>query len=126
VKLREANQPVTLASIRNEVLHLFGRSISTNTIKRNERAHELYLANRRASRTPQVKGPLILELYAHAEPARTAAIQARVARLRRHPKDDLIVRLMRIEESLAEQMDVANRLREKIILANVAQQRNQP
>jgi hypothetical protein len=33
---------------------------------------------------------------------------------------------MRIEESLAEQMDVANRLREKIILANVAQQRNQP
>jgi hypothetical protein len=27
---------------------------------------------------------------------------------------------MRIEESLTEQMDVANRLREKIILANVA------
>lgn len=124
-KLREANQPVTLASIRNEVLHLFGRSLSTNTIKRNEDAYQLYLANRRAPRTPQVKGHLILELYACTEPAKKAAIQARVARLRRHPKDDLIVRLMRIEESLTEQMDVANRLREKIILANVAQQRNQ-
>jgi hypothetical protein len=32
---------------------------------------------------------------------------------------------MRIEESLTEQMDVANRLREKIILANDAKQRNQ-
>jgi len=32
---------------------------------------------------------------------------------------------MRVEESLSEQMDVANRLREKIILANVTQQRNQ-
>lgn len=116
---------MTLSSIRNEVLHLFGRSLSTNTIKRNEDAYQLYLANRRALRKPQVKGQLILELYAHAKPARKAAIQARVARLRRHPKDDLIVRLMRIEGSLAEQMDVANRLREKIILANVAQQRNQ-
>ncbi|HUD55890.1 MAG TPA: hypothetical protein VMR02_11725 [Terracidiphilus sp.] len=68
---------------------------------------------------------MILELYACTEPAKKAAIQARVARLRRHPKDDLIVRLMRIEESLTEQMDVANRLREKIILANDAKQRNQ-
>ena len=124
-KLREANRPVTLSSIRDEVLFLFGRSLSTNTIKRNEDAYELYLSDRRAPRTPQVKGQLILELYERTEPAKKAAIQARVARLRRHPKDDLIVRLMRIEESLTEQVDVANRLREKIILANVAQQRNQ-
>jgi len=124
-KLREANRPVTLSSIRNEVLHLFGRSLSTNTIKRNEDAYELYLANRRAPRTPQVKPQLILELYKRTGPAKKAAIHARVARLRRHPKDDLIVRLILIEQSLTEQMDVANRLREKIILANVAQQRNQ-
>jgi hypothetical protein len=124
-KLGEANRPVTLSSIRNEVLCLFGRSLSTNTIKRNEDAYELYLANRRAPRTPQVKGRLILELYARTEPAKKAAIQARVARLRRYPKDDLIVRLMCIEESLTEQVDVANRLREKIILANVAQQRHE-
>jgi hypothetical protein len=123
--LRETNQPVTLASIRKEVLLLFGRSLSTNTIKRNEGAYQLYLANRRAPRTTQIKSHLILELYAHAEPARKAAIQARVARLRRHPKDDLIARLMRIEESLIEQMEVANRLREKIILANDVRQQNQ-
>jgi len=123
--LRKANRPVTLSSIKNEVRLLFGRSLSMNTIKRNEGAYQLYLANRRAPRTTQIKSHLILELYAHAEPARKAAIQARVARLRRHPKDDLVARLMRIEESLIEQMEVANRLREKIILANDVRQQNQ-
>ena len=58
-------------------------------------------------------------------PGRTL-LQARVAWLRRHPKDDLIVRLLRTEESLREQMDVAARLREQIILSNVERQRNQP
>ena len=125
-KLRGANQRVTLSSIKNEVRILFGRSLSTNTIKRNEGAYQQYLANRRAPRTPQVKGQLILDLYARAEPTKKAAIQSRVARLRRHPKDDLIVRLLRTEESLREQMDVADRLREQIILSNVEQQRNQP
>lgn len=86
---------MTLSSIRNEVRLLFGRSLSANTIKRNEGAYQLYLANRQAPNIPQVKSHLILELYARAEPARKAAIQARVARLRRHPKDDLLVRLMR-------------------------------
>jgi len=123
--LRKANRPVTLSYIKNEVRLLFGRSLSMNTIKRNEGAYQLYLANRRAPRTTQIKSHLILELYAHAEPARKAAIQARVARLRRHPKDDLVARLMRIEESLIEQMEVANRLREKIILANDVRQQNQ-
>ena len=124
-KLRDANQPVTLLSIRNEVRVLYGRSLSTNTIKRNEGAYQLYLANRRAPRTSQVKSHLILELYARTDPAKKAAVQSRVARLRRHPKDDLIVRLMRVEESLRDQMDVANRLREKIILANATQHRNE-
>ncbi len=124
-KLREANQAVTMSSIKVEVRLLFGRSLSTNTIKRNEVAYQLYLANRRAPRIPQVKSHLLLELYAHAEPAKKSAIQARVARLRRHSKDDLIVRFIRVEESLRDQMDVANRLREKIILANNTQQRNQ-
>jgi PRTRC genetic system protein C len=122
--LRDANRSVTLSSIRGEVRLLFGRSLSTNTIIRNERANQLYLANRCAPRTPQIKSRLILELYARTEPAKRAAIQARVARLRRQAKDDLIVRLMGIEESLIGQMNVANRLREKIILADAAQHRD--
>jgi hypothetical protein len=68
---------------------------------------------------------IILELYARTDPAKKAATQARVARLRRQPKDDLIVRLMSIEEALAEQMNAANRLQEKMILADAAQHRNQ-
>jgi len=123
--LRDASRSVTLSSIRGEVRLLFGRSLSTNTIIRNERAYQLYLANRHAPRTSQIKSRLILELYARTEPAKRAAIQARVARLRRQPKDDLIVYLIGVEESLIEQKNVANRLREKIILADVAQYRNQ-
>lgn len=123
--LRDSNRSVTLSSIRGEVRRLSGRSLSTNTIIRNERAYQLYLANRCAPRTPQIKSRLILELYARTEPAKRAAIQARVARLRRQAKDDLIVRLMDIEKSLVDQVDVANRLREKIVLADAAQHRNQ-
>jgi len=122
--LHDANRSVTLSSIRGEVRLLFGRSLSTNTIIRNERTYQLYLANRPSPRTPQIKNRLILELYARTEPAKRAAIQARVARLRRQAKDDLIVRLMGIEESLIGQMDVANRLRERIILADAAQHRD--
>ena len=123
-RLRETDRYVTLTSIRDEVRLLFGRSLSTNTIKRNECAYQLYLGGRRAPKARQAKSHLILELYAQVEPKKKAAIQATVARLRRQAKDDLIARIMRIEEELTEQMNVANRLREKIILADAAQHRN--
>ena len=96
--LREADRSVTLTSIRDEVRLLFGRSLSTNTIIRNERAYQLYFANRCAPRTPQIKSHLILELYARTEPQRERQYKQRVARLRRQAKDDLIARIMRIEE----------------------------
>jgi PRTRC genetic system protein C len=82
------------------------------------------LGGRRTPKARQAKSHLILELYAQVEPKKKAAIQATVARLRRQAKDDLIARIMRIEEELTEQMNVANRLREKIILADAAQHRN--
>jgi len=52
-----------------------------------------------ARQSAQAKSHLIVELYAKVEPKKKAAIQARVARLRRQAKDDLIARIMRIEES---------------------------
>ena len=57
-KLREADRYVTLTSIRDEVRLLFGRSLSTNTINRNECAYQLYFANRCAPRSASDQEPL--------------------------------------------------------------------
>ena len=119
-KLREANQRVTFSAIRETVRDLFHRSISTNTIKRNEAAHQLYLENRHTPRMSLVKSQGVLSFYENTEPGARAAAQARVARLRRQTKDDLIVRLLRVEETLKAARNVENRLREEIIRLHVA------
>jgi hypothetical protein len=71
-KLRETDQAVTLSSIKKKVALLFGRSLSMNTIKRNERAYQVYVANRRAPKTSQVESELVHEFYENVEPARKA------------------------------------------------------
>jgi hypothetical protein len=120
-KLREANQHVTFSAIRETVRNLFDWSISPNTIKRNEDAYQLYLENRHRPKLRLVKSQSVLSFYEDTEPGARAAAQARVARLRRHTKDDLIVRLLRAEESLKGSKNVENRLREEIIRLHVAQ-----
>jgi hypothetical protein len=119
-KLRGANQHVTFSAIRETVRDLFHQSISANTIKRNEVAYQLYLANRRRPRMSPVRSQSVLEFYENTEPGARAAAQARVARLRRQPKDDLIVRLLRVDEMLRAARNVENRLREEIIRLHVA------
>jgi hypothetical protein len=118
-KLVEAGQPVTITSIRNQVHSLFGRALSANTIKRNELAYQTYLAYRVPPKAPQVKSSLMIEFYAQAAPAKRPGLHAKVARFRRQPKDDLIVRLIRLEETVKLQTDVENRLREEIIRTNL-------
>ena len=119
-RLREANQHATFSAIRETVRDLFDRSISANTIKRNEVAYQLYLENRHTPRMSLVKSQSVLEFYENTEPSARAAAQARVARLRRQTKDDLIVRLLRVEETLKAARNVENRLREEIIRLHVA------
>lgn len=125
-RLRETNQRVTFSAIREAVRDLFHRSISTNTIKRNEAAHQLYLENRRRPRMGLVKSQRVLEFYETTEPDAKSAAQARVARLRRQTKDDLIVRLLRAEGTLKAARNVENRLRDEIIRLHLAQGPKQP
>ena len=119
-RLREANQRVTFSAIRETVLDLFHRSISANTIKRNQVAYQLYLENRHTPRMSLVKSQSVLDFYENTEPGTRAAAQSRVARLQRQTKDDLIVRLLRVEETLKAARNVENRLREEIIRLHVA------
>lgn len=119
-RLRETNQHVTFSAIRETVWHLFQRSLSANTIKRNEHAYQLYLKNRHSPRSREIKRQSVVEFYACTEPGRRAATQARVARLRRQTKDELIVCLLRVEDALKAGRNVENRLREEIIRLHVA------
>jgi multidrug efflux pump subunit AcrB len=118
-RLREANRQVTLSAIRESVRDLFDRSISANTIKRNEVAYQLYLENRHTPRMSLLRSQSVLEFYDDTEPGARAAAQARVARMRRRTKDDLIVRLLRAEEMLTASRNVEDRLREEIIRLHV-------
>lgn len=119
-KLREADQQVTFAAIRETVRNLFNRSISPNTIKRNEVAYRLYLENRQRPRMSLTRSLSVLSFYENTEPGGRAAAQARVARMRRRTKDDLIVRLLRAEETLKAARNAENRLREEIIRLHIA------
>jgi hypothetical protein len=114
-KLKGTRRAVTMASIRDEVRLLFGHSLSTNTIKRNEPAYQMYLTHRRTPRTRIRKYTLISALYEAAGASEKAALHSKVGRLRMLPKDDLIARLIRLEDDVKQQSDLVNRLREEII-----------
>src|SRR5579864_328322 len=60
--LQKERAEVTYASICKRVSILFGLSISPNTIKRNEFAYRIYLANRRPPRYKRLREPLLLQL----------------------------------------------------------------
>jgi len=56
-----------------------------------------------------------MSLYKESDPGERAALQAKVARLRRESKDTLIARLIRMESRVSQRAQVENRLREQVI-----------
>ena len=106
---------VTVSAIRNKVTTVFDVPFSANTIKRNEAAYALYLSSRRPPRNRSARDVLLRDLYVHASDTEKPQLQAKVARLRRQSKDNLIARLIALEHAVAVQTEVENRLREEII-----------
>jgi hypothetical protein len=113
--LRRDKRVITYESIRGQVKATYGISISANTIKRNELAYEIYQANCTRPKAGKWRYPLLTEMISGAPEKERRAIQSKVSRLRREPKDALIVRLMTLERAVAKQRIVENRLREEII-----------
>ena len=113
-KLKIERRPVTFSSIREAVKVLYGLSLSANTIRRNELAYEIYRRHSRPPKAPTGRTPSLLSLYKDSEADHRAALYAKVARLRREPKDSLIVRLIRMESQVSQQADVESRLREEL------------
>lgn len=113
--LQKDGSQVTYASICKRVNSLFGLSISPNTIKRNELAYRIYLANRRPSRKKQFREPLLLQLIDSAVDQEKRSLQSRSVRLRRESKDSLIARLISLERTVTRQKNAENLLREEIL-----------
>lgn len=106
--------PVTLEGIRNTVKSLYGVSISTNTIQRNEQAYAAYQEHRTTRRTAKVRDRNLGAMMRSASGRGAANLRARINRLRRESKDSLIARLLQMEDERKRQAEREDTLREEI------------
>ena len=114
-QLSRAGQPVTFSSIRETVQALYGLPLSTNTIRRNELAYEIYQQHRQPPKTRIGRSPSLIALYKESDPEHRPSLYAKVARLRRESKDTLIARVIRTEARISQQAHIENELREDVI-----------
>ena len=113
--LQKDHVEVTYANICKRVGLLYGLSISPNTIKRNELAYQLYLANRRSPKRRQLREPLLIELINSTSDLEKRSLRSKTSRLRRESKDSLIARLISLERTVTKQKTTENLLREEIL-----------
>jgi hypothetical protein len=92
--LQKTGGKVTYSSICRSVEALYGVSISTNTIKRNHEAYEIYSAHQSSHRFSPPKEQALEKLAHNAPGEYRNRLRARIARLRRMRKDALIARLV--------------------------------
>ncbi len=107
-------RPVTLEGVRNMVKSLFGVSISTNTIQRNEEAYAAYEKHRTTRRTVKMRDRDLAAMLRGVSGKDAANLRARVNRLRRESKDGLIARLLQLEQERKRQAEREDALREEI------------
>lgn len=101
--LQKDHVEVTYANICKRVGLLYGLSISPNTIKRNELAYQLYLANRRSPKRRQLREPLLIELINSTSDLEKRSLRSKTSRLRRESKDSLIARLISLKRTVTKQ-----------------------
>ena len=119
-ELHRTGAAITIAQICDAVRRIYGVSVSANTITRNALAYEVYKAHRAPRRVRMLKDSSLLELLNSADGPDKRSLRARIARLRRTPKDGLISRLIRLETATKEQKMVECRLREEIVRLTLA------
>jgi multidrug efflux pump subunit AcrB len=122
-ELARLKQPVTFESIRNTVKSLFGVSISANTIQRNEQAYAVYLRHRTARRTSKSADRELARRLREASGRAAVNLRAKINRLRRESKDNLIERLLQLEEERKNQAQREKALREEIFRLHPAGRR---
>jgi DNA invertase Pin-like site-specific DNA recombinase len=114
-QLRRRGQKVTVEAIRDAIRSMYSVSISTSTVKRNELAYQIYLANCQKPRAASLPQPALRELVENASAGKRHGLRSKISRLRRESKDALVARLVILDRAAAKQRDVENRLREEIL-----------
>jgi DNA invertase Pin-like site-specific DNA recombinase len=114
-QLRRRGQKVTVEAIRDAIRSMYSVSISTSTVKRNELAYQIYLANCQKPRAASLPQPALRELVENASAGERHGLRSKISRLRRESKDALVARLVILDRAAAKQRDVENRLREEIL-----------
>ncbi len=118
-KLTSEGRPVTFSSIREAVRILYGMPLSTNTIRRNELAYQVYRQHHTPLKTGTGRSPSLISLYQESDRERRSVLYAKVARLRRESKDSLITRLIQTEARINQQAHIENKLREEVMRLSV-------
>ena len=113
--LRRAGTKITYASICRSVQSLYGISISANTIKRNDAAYELYLANRTSRHYSSSRELTLRTLVQTSTGDERNRLIAKIARFRRMTKDVLIARLLQLEDGRDRQNTTETNLRDEIL-----------
>jgi hypothetical protein len=113
--LRQAGGKVTYGSICRSVQSLYGVSISANTIKRNDAAYEIYLANRSSRRFSPSKEQALRKLVQNVAEEQRNRMGSRIARLRRMRKDALIAMVLQLQEASDRHKTTETNLRDEIL-----------
>jgi len=114
-KLRQEAREVTFSNICAAVKELYGVSISSNTLKRNDSAYQIYLANRKPPKKGIGRQRELQDLLASTTGLERDQLASKISRLRRKSKDTLIAKLLTLEQRVRRQTEVENRLREEVI-----------
>jgi hypothetical protein len=114
-KLRQEAREVTFSNICVAVRELYGVSISSNTLKRNDSAYQIYLAHRKPPKKGIGRQRGLQDLLASATGLERDQLASKISRLRRKSKDTLIAKLITLERRVRRQTEVENRLREEVI-----------
>ena len=114
-QLCRQGRKVTLDAIRDTIRSTCGVSISTNTIKRNDRAYHVYMAHRQQPRVSCLPEPGLRQIIENAPVEERHGLRSKISRLRRECKDSLVARVVSLESAAGKQRDIENRLREEIL-----------
>jgi hypothetical protein len=122
--LLKEGRSVSIRLICDKVREQTGHSLSPTTIKQNSAAYDLYCQH--ASRKPAIKlkDSALRQLLGNCSKSARPSLQAKVTRLKQVTKEDLIVRLIRLEREVKESKTVENKLRERLIELEIFAHKN--
>lgn len=119
-RLRTHGHPITFAAIRDTVKALDGVSISTNTIQRNQLAYAIYLQHASTRTASRRRHRSLLALVDGAPTNERGSLQAKITRLRRASKDELIASLIELAREVKNQERREHALRDELLRVTIS------